>query len=106
MNKCLHFSEPEPKAQEHYCDHTLSVFCLPLTFHIFDFSETAEQNSTKLEQKQVLKVLYQVYLLFFFCANSENTIATLASDWMRHSQLLLKNDQMEYDKTWQEACTQ
>ena len=34
----------------HYCDHALSVVCRPwLTFHIFDFfSETAEQNSTKL----------------------------------------------------------
>ena len=31
-----------------------------LTFHIFDFSETAEQNSTKLNRKQDLNVLYQV----------------------------------------------
>ena len=32
-----------------------------LTFHIFDFSsETTEQNSTKLDRKQDLNVLYQV----------------------------------------------
>ena len=54
----LVFSAPEPKAQVHYCDHALSVVCPSvvrrpsLTFHIFDFSsETAEQNSTKLEAR-------------------------------------------------------
>ena len=37
------------------------VHCLSLTFHIFDFSsETAEQNSMKLDRKQDLNVLYQV----------------------------------------------
>ena len=55
------FSAPEPKAQVHYCDHALSVVCPSLTFHIFDFSsETAEWNSTKLDRKQDLNVLYQV----------------------------------------------
>ena len=54
----------------HYCDHALSVVCLSvcpsvvrpsLTFHIFDFSsETAEQNSTKLDRKQDPNALYQV----------------------------------------------
>ena len=34
--------------------------CPSLTFHIFDFSETAEQKSTKLDRKQDLNVLYQV----------------------------------------------
>ena len=45
-------SAPEPKAQVHYCDHTLSVVHRPsvrrpsvVNFHIFDFfSETAKQN--------------------------------------------------------------
>ena len=37
------FSAPEPKAQVHYCDHTLSivrpsVVRPSLTFHIFNFS--------------------------------------------------------------------
>ena len=56
------FSAPEPKAQVHYCGHTLSVHRpSSLTFHIFDFSyETAEQNSTTLDRKQDLNVLYQV----------------------------------------------
>ena len=44
----------------HYCDHALSVRP-SLTFHIFHFSsETTEQNSTKLDWKQDLNVLYQV----------------------------------------------
>ena len=55
------FSAPERKAQVHYCDHVLSVVRPSLTFHIFDFfSETAEQNSTKLDRKQELNILYQV----------------------------------------------
>ena len=37
----------------------LSV-CPSLTFHIFDFSETAERNSTKLNRNQHLNILYQV----------------------------------------------
>ena len=61
------FSAPEPKAQVHYCDHALSAVRRPsLTFHIFDFSsETAEWNSTKLDRKQYLNVLYQVCVFFF-----------------------------------------
>ena len=63
----LILSAPEPKVQVHYCDHALSVVrpsvCLSLTFHIFDFSsETAEQNSTKVDGKQDLNVLYQVFV--------------------------------------------
>ena len=64
---CLNtFCRPEPKAQVHYCDYTLSVVqpsvvCPSLTFHIcVFFSETAERNSTKLDMKQDLNVFYQV----------------------------------------------
>ena len=54
---------------------------------IFDFSsETAERNSTKLNRKQDLNVLYQVCV---FQADRKNKIAALASDWLRHFQLLL-----------------
>ena len=66
---CL-FSAPERKAQVHYCDHALSIrrpsVCPSvrrpsLTFHIFDFSsETAERNSTNLDRKQNLNIIYQV----------------------------------------------
>ena len=81
------FSAPEPKAQVHYCDHALSVVRPSLTFHIFDFSsETTEQNSTKLDRKQDLNVLYQVCI---FPANRKNKMAALASDWLRHFRLLL-----------------
>ena len=82
------FSAPKPMAQVHYCDHALSVVRLSsLTFHIFDFfSETAEWNSTKLDRKQDLNVLYQVCV---FQADRKNKMAALASDWLRHFRLLL-----------------
>ena len=53
---------------------------------IFDFSsETTEQNSTKLNRKQDLNVLYQVCV---FRADRKNKMAALASDWLRHFRLL------------------
>ena len=105
------FSAPEPKAQVHYCDHALSVVRLPsvvrpssLTFHIFDFSsETAEWNSTKLDRKQDLNVLYKVCV---FRADRKNKMAALASDWWRHFRLLLWNRGTEFNETWQEARSQ
>ena len=75
-----------------------------LTFHIFDFfSETAEQNSTKLDRKQDLNVLYQVCV---FRSDLKNKMAALASDWLRHFRLLLWNRLTEFNKTWQEARSQ
>ena len=72
-----------------------------LTFHIFHFSsETTERNSTKLDRKQDLNVLYQVCV---FRADRKNKMAALASDWLRHFRLLLWNRWTEFNKTWQEA---
>ena len=65
------------------------IMCCPssLTFHIFDFSsERAKRNSTKLDRKQDLNVLYQVCV---FRADRKNKMAALASDWLRHFRLLL-----------------
>ena len=71
---------------------------------IFDFSsETAERNSTKLDRKQGLNVLYQVCV---FRADRKNKMAALASDWLRHFRLLLWNRWTELKKTWQEARSQ
>ena len=67
---------------------------------IFDFSETAERNSTKLDRKQDLNILYQVCV---FRANRKNKMAALTSDWLRHFRLLLWNHWMEFKETWQEA---
>ena len=67
---------------------------------IFDFSETAERNSIKLDRKQDLKVLYQVCV---FQANRKNKMAALASDWLRHFRLLLWNRWTEFNETWQVA---
>ena len=54
------FSAERPKAQVHYCDHSLSIVD-NFWIHIFDFfSETAEPNSMKFNRKQDLNVLYQV----------------------------------------------
>ena len=71
---------------------------------IFDFSsETADRNSTKLDRKQDLNVLYQVCV---FRADRKNKMAALASDWLRHFRLLLWNRWMEFNETWQEARSQ
>ena len=71
---------------------------------IFDFSsETPERNSTKLYRKQDLNVLYQVCV---FRAGRKNKMAALASDWLRHFQLLLWNRWTEFNETWQEARSQ
>ena len=54
--------------------------CPLIGWHIFDFfSETAERNSTKLDRKQDLNVLYQVCI---FRADQKNKMAALASDWL------------------------
>ena len=67
---------------------------LSLTFHIFDFSsETTEQNSRKLYRKQEPNILYQVCV---FRADRKNKMAALASDWLRHFQLLLWNGWKEF----------
>ena len=71
---------------------------------IFDFSsDTAERNSMKLDRKQDLNVLYQVCV---FRADRKNKMAALASDWLRHFQLLLWNRWTEFNETWQEARSQ
>ena len=98
---------------------------------IFDFSsETSERNSTKLDRKQDLNVLYQVCvfradqktkmaaladsskrwhivlrcticgplgLLFFFFGNWSTKMASLASDWLTHFQILLSNCWTDFD---------
>ena len=71
---------------------------------IFDFSsETAEQNSTKLDRKQDLNVLYQVCV---FRPDWKNKMAALASDWLKHFRLLPWNRWTEFNETWQEARSQ
>ena len=71
---------------------------------IFDIiSETAERNLTKLDGKQDLNVLYQVCV---FWADRKNKMAALASDWLRHFQLLLWNGWTEFNETWKEARSQ
>ena len=70
---------------------------------IFDFFEIAERNSTKLDRKQTINVLYQVCV---FRADLKNKMATLASDWLRNFRLLLWNRWTEFNETWQEARSQ
>ena len=71
---------------------------------IFDFSaETAEQNSTKLDRKQDLNILYQDCV---FRADQKSKMAALASDWLRHFRLLHWNRLTEFNETWQEARSQ
>ena len=75
-----------------------------IDWDIFDFSsKTAERNSTKLDKKQDLKVLSQV---FVFQADRKNKMAAMASDWLRHFRLLLWNRCTEFNGTCQEARSQ
>ena len=75
-----------------------------ICWDIFDFSsESTERNSTKLDRKQDLNVLYQVCV---FQADRKNKMAALASDWLRHFQLLLWKHWTEFNETWQEARSQ
>ena len=68
---------------------------------IFDFSsETPEWNSTKLDSKQDLNVLYQVCVVQ---ADRKNKMAALVSEWLGHFRLLLWNCWTEFNETWQEA---
>ena len=57
-----------------------------VSFRNFDFSETAERNSTKLDRKQDLNVFYQMWV---FRADRKYKMVALASDWLRHFWLLL-----------------
>ena len=67
------------------------------TFHFFDLSsETAERNSTKLDWKQDVNVLYKVCV---FQADRKNKLAALASDWLMHFRLLLWNRWTEFIET-------
>ena len=102
------FSSPEPKVS--YCHSAPSVVRpsvvrpSSVNFHIFDFSsETAERISTKRDRKQDLNALYQVCV---FRADRRNKMAALASDWLRHFQLLWRNRWTEFNETWQDARSQ
>ena len=65
---------------------------------IFNFSsEAPEWNSTKLDRKQDLNVLYQVCV---FQVDRKNKMAALASDWLRLFRLLLWNHWMKFNETW------
>ena len=71
---------------------------------IFNFSsETSAGNSTKLNRKQDLNVLYQVCV---FGADLKNRMAALTPDWLRHLRLRLWNRWKEFNETWQEARSQ
>ena len=104
------FSSPEPKAHVSYCHSSSSVVnpsvcrSSSVNLHAFDFSsKISQQNSTKLERKRDLNVLYNVCA---FRADGSNKIATLASDWLRYFPLLFWSRWMEFNKTWQEAWSQ
>ena len=75
---------------------------------IFDFSsETAKQNSTKLDRKQDLNQQRPLpSTSMCFSGRSENKMTALASDWLKHFRLLLWNCYTEFNETWQEAISQ
>ena len=52
---------------------------------IFNFSETADQNSMKLDRKHALNVLWQACV---FWTDRNTKVAAPASDWLSHFRLL------------------
>ena len=97
----LVFSSPEPEAQVSYCDRASSVRPFGVNFDIVDFfSETTLHNSTKLDRKQDLNVLYNVCV---FPADQKNKMAARASDWLRHFPLLLWYHWTGFNEICQEA---
>ena len=78
--------------------------CPLIGWNIFDFS--SERNSTKLDRKQYLNVLYQDLKYVFFGPIGKTRWPPLASDWLRHFRLLLSNHWTEFNETWQEARSQ
>ena len=60
-------------------------------------------NSTKLDRKQELNVLYHVYV---FLADQKNKMTASASHWLWHFWLLLCNRVTEFSETWQKARSQ
>ena len=65
--------------------------------------KTAYWNSTKLNRKQGLNVLYQVCV---FRTDWKNKMAILDSNWLRHFLLLLWNRLTVFNETWQGARSQ
>ena len=76
---------------------------LPIGWDIFYISETADWNSTKLDRKQDLNILYKVWV---FLVDQKDKMAAPVSDWLQHFGLLLWNRWMKFNKTWQEAIFQ
>ena len=86
LNQRVHFlllfSAPEPKAQVHYCDHTLSVVRRKLShFWLLLWHRLTEFNKTWRSK------IYQVCV---FRADRKNKMAAPSSDWLRHSWLFSK----------------
>ena len=76
-----------------------------LTGIFFDFfSETAEENSTKLDRKQDLNVLFQVCACFQ--ADRKSKMTALTYDWQIYVWLLLWNRSKEFNETIQGARSQ
>jgi len=60
----------------------------PSTFHILNFSRTAEGIYSKLATNVPYEVLTKCC---YFLSRSKTNIAALDSDWLTHFQLLLRN---------------
>ena len=109
------FSAPEPKAQVHYCDHSLSVVrpsvrlsVRPSSVVNFSHFRLLLWNSKTefYETWQETRSLQNSTKFCVFRADRKNKMAALASDLLRHFRLLLWNRWTEFNETWQEARSQ
>ena len=85
------------------CTKSLLLSCVVLhptvvNFSRFVFSETDQQNSTKLYMKQVLgrDVFYTKFVLFVPIGKTK--MEPLTSDWLRHFRFFLCNRWKEFDE--------
>ena len=81
-----------------------SVIHPSLTYHIFNFSsETTKQNSTKLDRKQELNILYQVCV---FRVDQKNKMAALALIGWDIFNLSSETTERTIKETWLKARSQ
>ena len=70
-----------------------------LTFHIFDFTKTAEQNFSKLDRKQELNVLYQVCIFQGRSEKQEGNLGLwLAETFSTSTKPLFKQNLLKVDR--------
>ena len=93
------FSTPEPNAQVHQYNLALSV--------VINFSHFRLLLSNGIQRILTGSKISTSSTKFVLIGPlKKNKMSALASDWLRHFRLLLRNHWMEFNETWKEARSQ